>query len=106
VDPDIRFILGLQCISFQSAQLILTPQDYKPLTTYFYQELTLPQENVLLPFLAQNCGLQYQMIFEDFDHVYLFKWKLKKHLLHDKDTHELLQHFTYLEPKSVNSCIL
>jgi len=32
------------------------------LTTYFYLELTLPQENVPLPLLAQKCGLQYQTI--------------------------------------------
>jgi len=48
--------------SFQSAQLILPPQDQQPLTTYFYLELTLPQENVPSPLLAQKCGLQYQII--------------------------------------------
>jgi len=28
----------------------------------FFLELTLHQENVLLPLLAQKCGLQYQII--------------------------------------------
>jgi len=32
------------------------------LTTYFYLELTLPQENVPSPLLALKCGLQYQMM--------------------------------------------
>jgi len=49
-------------ISLQSAQFILTPQDWQPLPTYFYLELTLPQENVPLPLLSQKCSLQYQMI--------------------------------------------
>jgi len=39
------------------------PQNYQPLTTYFCLELTLPQENVHKPLLAQKCGLQYQTIF-------------------------------------------
>jgi len=33
-------------ILFQSAQFILTPQDYQHLATCFYLALTLPQENV------------------------------------------------------------
>jgi len=36
-------------ILFLSAQFILAAQDYQPLTTYFYLELTLPQEDVPLP---------------------------------------------------------
>jgi len=49
-------------ILFHSAQFIITPQDYQPLKTCFYLELTLPQENVLLNLLAQKYGLQYQTI--------------------------------------------
>jgi len=49
-------------ILFHSAQFIITPQDYQPLETCFYLELTLPQENVLLNLLAQKYGLQYQTI--------------------------------------------
>ena len=49
-------------ILFQSAQFIPIPQDYQPLTTCFYLQLTLPQENVPLHLLAQKCGLQHQTI--------------------------------------------
>jgi len=52
----------LMTILFQSTQFILTPQDYQHLTTCFYLELTLPQENVPLHLLTQKCGLQYQTI--------------------------------------------
>jgi len=49
-------------ILFQSAQFILTPQDYQPLTTSFYLELIHTQENVPLHLLAQKRGLQYQTV--------------------------------------------
>jgi len=57
-------------ILFQSAQFIRTPQDYPLLTTCFYLESTLPQGNVPLHWLAQNCGLQDQIIV-CFCHFYL-----------------------------------
>ena len=43
----------MMTILFHSGQYIPTPQDYQPLTTCFYLELTLPQENAPLKFLAQ-----------------------------------------------------
>jgi len=43
---------------FQSAQFILTPQDYELLIICFYLGLTLPQERSPLHLLAQKCGLQ------------------------------------------------
>jgi len=69
-------------ILFQSAQFISIPQDYQHLATYFYLDLTPPQENAPLHLLAQKCGLQYQTISST---TLTFKWKLKKHLLHEKD---------------------
>jgi len=44
-------------ILFQSSQFILTPQELQPLTTCFYLELVLPQENIPLRLLAQTFGL-------------------------------------------------
>jgi len=49
-------------VLFQSAQFILTPQDYALLTTCFYLCLTL-QKNIPLHLLAQKCGLHYQTVF-------------------------------------------
>jgi len=50
-------------ISFQSAQFIFAPRAYPLLTTSFYLELILSQENVLLHVLAQTCGLQYHRVY-------------------------------------------
>ena len=61
---------------FHSAQLIITPQDYQPLKTCLYLELTLPQENVLLNSLAQKYGLQYQTIL-NFQPPLPLNWNLR-----------------------------
>jgi len=53
----------LMNILFQSAQFILTPQNYQFPTTCFYLELTLPQEIVSLHLLAQKCGRQHQTVW-------------------------------------------
>jgi len=49
-------------ILFQSAQFILTPQDYLLLATCFFLELTLLQKKLPLHLLAQKCGLQHQTV--------------------------------------------
>jgi len=57
------------------------PQEEQPLKTRFYLELTLPQENVL--FIGPKV---WSSIPDDikFSTTFTFKWKLKKHLLHEK----------------------
>jgi len=67
-------------ILFQSVLFILIPQDYPLITTCSYQE-----ENVLVHLLHQKCGLQYQTILNS-SATFTFKWKLKKHVFHEKDT--------------------
>jgi len=73
-------------ILFQSAQFILTPQDYPLLTMCFNLESTLLQENVPLHLLAQKCIWSTIPDYIKSSTTFTFKWKLKKHLLHEKDT--------------------
>ena len=72
-------------ILFQSAQFIPIPQDYQPLTTCFYLDLTRLQENVPLHLLAQNCGFSIPDDIKS-STTLTFKWKLKKNRLHEKHT--------------------
>jgi len=93
-------------ILFQSPQLIPIPQDYQPLTTYFYPELTPPQENVPWHLLAQKCGPQYQTILS-LQSLLLSNgnWRNTSYM---KKVHnyEFYQHFTYLEQNTFSSSIL
>jgi len=89
-----------------SAQFIITPQDKQPLKTYFYLELTPPQENVLLNLLAQKYCLQYQTI-SNFQPPLPLKWNLRNTSYMKKiPNSELKQHFTCPEQNTVYSSIL
>ena len=71
------------------------------LTTYFYLELTLPQENVPSPLLALKCDPQYQMILSLQPHLPLNgNWRNTFFMIKIHN-YEVVQHFTYPEPNSV-----
>jgi len=72
-------------ISFQSAQFILTPQDLATSSSLFLLRVTYSSGKCSLTFVGPKVWSSIPNDIKPWT-TFTFKWKLKKHFLHDKDT--------------------